>query len=162
MVSLVVSLEGVTDFTKPVAFHYNRSAVSRNQPLRTRGEIPTRARASFVSAKKQLCEKKMIRSFLGFSLVYVLINFFLAALGIGFGLLIRVIFPSIELGASIVAGIIVTGFSIHFFLRMLRFAGFLNPIIHPDLDDSEDDFDTAPVNVYPPRTSRSPRKRKRK
>jgi hypothetical protein len=100
-----------------------------------------------------------MKAFFGLLAIYVLINAFVIGLGLGIGFLLHRLIPSIELGASVLAGIFSTGLSIHYFFRLLRFIGFLEPFMF--VDDEEDD-DSPPVMVYPQITSRPSRKRKRK
>jgi hypothetical protein len=50
---------------------------------------------------------------------YLAINPGMAALRIGMGFLLHWILPAVDLGISILIGVVVTGLSIHFFIRLL-------------------------------------------
>jgi hypothetical protein len=97
-----------------------------------------------------------MKAFLGLLLVYLLINLGLITVGVGIGFLLHRMLPSVDLGTGILIAVVATGFSIHYFIRLLWFSEFLES---PRYDD-DDDLPT--VRVYPLRSPRSGRKRKRK
>jgi hypothetical protein len=96
-----------------------------------------------------------MKAFLGFLLVYLLINLGLIALGVGIGFLLHRLLPAVDLGTAILIAEVATGFSIHYFVRLLWFSEFLE-LPRYEFDDS------PPVRVYPLASPRSGRKRKRK
>jgi hypothetical protein len=60
-----------------------------------------------------------MKSLLVILMTYLAINPGMAALGIGMGFLLHWILPAVDLGISILVGVVVTGLSIHFFIRLL-------------------------------------------
>lgn len=92
---------------------------------------------------------------LGMFFIYLIFNLGLIAFGVAIGFLLHWILPSVDLGTSILIAVVATGFSIHYFIRLLKFSEYL------DLPRSEEDDDLPPIWVYPAST-RSARKRKRK
>jgi hypothetical protein len=96
-----------------------------------------------------------MKAILGLLLVYVLINMGLIVVGVVIGSLLHRMLPSVDLGTGILIAVVSTGFSIHYFTRLLWFSEFL------ELPRYEDD-DLPPVRVYPLGSPRSGRKRKRK
>jgi hypothetical protein len=54
-------------------------------------------------------------------LSYVLISLSLIASGTVLGFFLHWIVPAVDLGTGILIGVITTGFSIHFFLRLMSF-----------------------------------------
>jgi hypothetical protein len=97
-----------------------------------------------------------MRAILGLLLVFILINLGLIALGVGLGFLLHRLLPSVDLGMGILIAVVATGFSIHYFIRLLWFAEFLESPRY------EDDYGLPPVQLYPLGAVRSSRKRKRK
>ena len=95
-------------------------------------------------------------AFLGLLTVYLLMNLGLIAYGIGLGFLLHWILPSVELGTCILIAEVATCFSIHYFVRLLWFADFLEM---PRFDYGDD---SPPIRFYPLGPPRSGRKRKRK
>jgi hypothetical protein len=93
---------------------------------------------------------------LGLILTYLIVNLGVVASGVGIGLLLRRVLPAVDLGAGILIGVVATGLSIHFFLRLLSFAEVF------DLTDLEGDDFAPPVRVYSVGSTRSERKRRRK
>ncbi len=96
-----------------------------------------------------------MKAILGLLVVFILINLGLIAVGVGIGSLLHWMVPSIDRGTSILIAVVATGFSIHYFIRLLKFSEYL------DLPRSEEDDELPPIWVYPAST-RSARKRKRK
>ena len=96
-----------------------------------------------------------MKAILGLLVVFILINLGLIAVGVGIGSLLHWMVPSIDRGTSILICVVATGFSIHYFIRLLRFSEFL------EMPRYEDD-DLPPIRVYPLASPRSGRKRKRK
>src|SRR4051812_41952046 len=92
---------------------------------------------------------------LGLLFVYILIDLGMVAVGVGIGFLLHWLLPSVDLGTSILIAVVATGFSIHYFIRLLWFSEFL------ELPRYEDD-ELPPIRVYPLGSPRSGRKRKRK
>ena len=97
-----------------------------------------------------------MKAFLGLLVTFLVVNLAVIASGIGIGLLLRWVLPSVDLGAGILIGIVSIGLSIHYFLRILALGEVL------EFPDGEDDDFSAPIIVYPQSPSRSGRKRKRK
>ena len=96
-----------------------------------------------------------MRSVLGLLALYIMFNLGLVAVGGVVGYLLHRMLPSIDLGMGILIGVVSTGFSIHYFIRLLQFAEFLEPP-HYEGDDG-----LPPIRVYPLASPRSGRKRKR-
>jgi hypothetical protein len=97
-----------------------------------------------------------MKAILGLLFVYVLVNLGLIALGVGIGFLLHWMLPSVDLGTGILIAVVATGFSIHYFIRLLWFSEFLEPPRY------EEDDNLPPIRVYPLGSPRSGRKRKRK
>ncbi len=96
-----------------------------------------------------------MKAILGLLVVFILINLGLIAFGVAIGFLLHWILASVDLGTGILIAVVATGFSIHYFIRLLKFSEYL------DLPRSEEDDELPPIWVYPAST-RSARKRKRK
>ncbi len=96
-----------------------------------------------------------MKAILGLLFLFILINLGLIAVGVAIGFLLHWILRSVDLGTSILISVVATGFSIHYFIRLLKFSEYLAP------PRSEDDDELPPIWVYPAST-RSARKRKRK
>ena len=86
---------------------------------------------------------------------FIFINLGLISIGVVFGFLFHWIFPSIDLGMSMLIAVISTGFSIHYFLRFLWYSELL-PL--PKVEETED----LPSLWYYPKNTRLTPKRKRK
>jgi hypothetical protein len=97
-----------------------------------------------------------MKAFLGLLMMYLLFNLGLIALGVGIGFLLHWMLPSVDLGTAILIAVVVTGFSIHYFIRLLSLADFLEP------PRNEGDDELPLVRVYPLGSSRSRKKGKRK
>ncbi len=96
-----------------------------------------------------------MKAILALLLAYILISSGLIALGVGVGSLLHWMLPAVDLGTGILIAVVVTGLSIHYILRLLRFSELF------ELPRYDHDDDTLPVLVYPPAPPRSRRKRKR-
>jgi hypothetical protein len=96
-----------------------------------------------------------MKALLGLLFIYGVINLGLVAIGVGIGFFLHWILPSVDLGTAILIAVVATGFSIHYFIRLLWFSEFL------ELPQYEDD-DLPRVRLYPLGSPRSGRKRKRK
>jgi len=96
----------------------------------------------------------MLREF-GFTiLVYLVIKLVLLALGIGVGWLLHWLIPAIDLGIGVLIGVVSTGLSVYFFIRLMTAR---------DVIDDESDIDVLPRVTYlidPLPTPRRTRKRK--
>ncbi len=97
-----------------------------------------------------------MKVFLGLLFVYLVLNLGLIAVGVGIGFLLHWMLPSVDLGTAILIAVVSTGFSIHYFVRLLRFSEFLESPRY------EYDDNLPPVRVYPLAAPRSGRKRKKK
>ncbi len=97
-----------------------------------------------------------MKAALGLLLVYALINLGMIAVAVGIGFLLHWILPSVDLGTGILIAVVATGFSIHYFIRLIWFSDFL------ELTRYEYDDVSPTVRVYPLASPRSGRKRKRK
>ncbi len=62
-----------------------------------------------------------MRSFIGLLLFYFLFNVLFIALGIGIGLFLHWILPAVEIGMSILIGVVASGISLHFGIRLNNF-----------------------------------------
>ena len=93
---------------------------------------------------------------LGLLTVYLLIHLGILASGVGIGLVLHWMMPSVELGTGILIGVVSTGLSVHSFFRLMFFLEF------QDFPRDEDDDFLPPIQIYPTGPTRSARKRKRK
>ncbi len=93
---------------------------------------------------------------LGLLAIYLFVHLGFIALGVGIGFLLRWLLPSVDLGTGILVGVVSTGLSVHFFLRMLALSEYL------DVMEDEDGDSSSLIRVYPVGQTRSTRKRKRK
>lgn len=93
---------------------------------------------------------------LGLLALYALVHRWVVASGVLIGLVLRWMLPSVGLGTGILIGVVSTGLSVHYFLRLLSFVEDF------DLTRDEDDDLSPPVQVFPVGPPRSVRKRKRK
>lgn len=96
-----------------------------------------------------------MKSVLGLLLVYLVVFLVFVACGVVTGFVLRWALPSVDLGTGILIGVVSTGISLHFFLRLMDFFEYVN------LTTDEDD-ELPPIRVYPVGVGRSSRKRKRK
>ena len=64
-----------------------------------------------------------MKSFLGLLFFYLLFNVLLIALGTGIGFLLHWILPAVEIGMSILIGVVASGISLHFWIRMNSYLG---------------------------------------
>ncbi len=62
-----------------------------------------------------------MKSFLGLLFFYLLFNVLLIALGIGIGFFLHWILPAVEIGMSILIGVVASGISLHFGIRLNNF-----------------------------------------
>ncbi len=62
-----------------------------------------------------------MKSFLSLLFFYLLFNVLLIALGIGIGFLLHWILPAVEIGMSILIGVVASGISLHFAVRLNNF-----------------------------------------
>src|SRR3954470_3264629 len=102
----------------------------------------------------------MIRSVLGTLLIYGLFNLFFLGLGLGLGFLLHWIIAAVDLGVAILIGVVVTGLSLHFFIRLMLQPPALEPL---DLIE-ELDLEPEPsprLRLYPV-APLPPRRRRRK
>jgi hypothetical protein len=89
--------------------------------------------------------------------MYLVFNLGLIVFGAGIGSLIHWILPSVDLGTGILIGLVATGFSIHYFTRVMSLVEVF------DDTDEEDDDDIPPrFRVLPVPPTRPGRRRKRK
>lgn len=58
-----------------------------------------------------------MKYFLGTFFFYLLFNVLLIALGTGIGFLLHWILPAVEIGMSILIGVVASGISLHFWIR---------------------------------------------
>lgn len=97
----------------------------------------------------------MLRGF-GFTiLVYLVLKLVLLALGIGVGWLLHWLIPAIDLGIGVLIGVVATGLSVYFFIRLMT--------ARDVVIDDESDIDVLPRVTYlidPLPTPRRTRKRK--
>ncbi|MHC5542667.1 hypothetical protein ACYOEI_30950 [Singulisphaera rosea] len=85
---------------------------------------------------------------IGWGFCYLLINLGLLALGIVLGFLTHKIFPSIDLGSSVIAAVVSTVASIHYFMRLMQFGSdeldrrerFKEPEDPEEFDAEDPDF----------------------
>ena len=94
-----------------------------------------------------------MKSFLGLLFLYLLINVLLIAIGIGIGFLLHWIVPAVEIGMSILIGVVASAISLHFWVRLF---------IHlEDYAEEELFFDQlSEITPPPPREKRQRRKAK--
>ena len=64
-----------------------------------------------------------MKSFLSLLFFYLLFNVLLIALGIGIGFLLHWILPAVEIGMSILIGVVASGISLHFGIQLNSFLG---------------------------------------
>lgn len=91
-------------------------------------------------------------------LLYLLITVIILGPSIGLGFLLCWIFPEINLGIGILTGVVLTGFTIHLFIK-------LNMAINEsdnDLMTVDESEDQVIVRVNPFLSARSKRKKKRR
>jgi hypothetical protein len=86
---------------------------------------------------------------------YLAINLGILVPGIGIGFLLHAILPRVDLGIGILIGVVVTGLSLQFFIRLFAWSNTF------DLEESEDE-DIRGVTVYSVLPSSTRRKKKRK
>ena len=106
-----------------------------------------------------------MRFIIGIILIYTAVNIFFLGSGIVIALLLHLIIPEVDIGMCIIIGVMTSGISMYYFLRMGRAEPF------DDDDDDDDSIDethrehTIPSIVLPDVTytySRSKKNKKRK
>jgi hypothetical protein len=93
---------------------------------------------------------------LGLLFIYVLINLGLIGLGVGIGFLLHWMLSSVDLGMGILIGVVTTGFSIHYYSRLMKFVEAYNH------NQDEDDDSLQPTKIFVLGSPRAGRKRKGK
>ncbi len=94
-----------------------------------------------------------MKYFLGTFFFYLLFNVLLIALGIGIGFLLHWILPAVEIGMSILIGVVASGISLHFWIRM---NSYLGDYVEEELFLEE----LSEITPPPPRRKRQRRKSK--
>ena len=64
-----------------------------------------------------------MKSLFGMLFLYLLFNVLLIALGIGIGFFLHWILPAVEIGMSILIGVVASGISLHFGIRLFAYLG---------------------------------------
>ena len=64
-----------------------------------------------------------MKALFGMLFLYLLFNTLLIALGIGIGFLLHWILPAVEIGMSILIGVVASGISLHFGIQLNSFLG---------------------------------------
>ena len=95
-----------------------------------------------------------MRAFFGMILIYLVIKAFLLVIGLGIGLLMHWLAPSIDIGIGILIGIVATGLTLHFYARLLALRAVPRDMIEIIPDSSF-------IPPYPPEPSRTRRKSRR-
>jgi hypothetical protein len=114
----------------------------------------------------------LMRMFLGWLLVLLVISLVLIGVGIASGSLLRVVFPSVDRGMSILVGLVACVSAIHFLSQIVQHLPSISPPEYEDDEDDDDDDDDLgrepetirpPVWILPPsdRPSRKRRRRRR-
>jgi hypothetical protein len=98
-----------------------------------------------------------MRSLLALILFYALISLCLIASGAVLGFFLHWIIPAVDLGTGILIGVITTGFSIYFFLRLMSFLGSYEAEMGED-----EGYGRIMYFPLPPPSPRRSRKRKAK
>ncbi len=87
------------------------------------------------------------------STVYLIINVALLGLGCAVGFLLHWLLPEVDLGIGVLIGVVATGFTIHFFSRIM---------VSMKAYELDEDLDPRPITLFelePPRPSRRRRKK---
>ncbi len=136
-----------------------RGAPIIRQPARWRhSQDPTLYRVwteVVVKHSVELTRVGVMKAVLGLLITFLVVNLGVIASGVGIGLLLHWVLPSVDLGEGILIGIVSTALSIHYFGRILALGKVR------DFPDGDDDDFGAPIIIYPQSPSRSGRKRKR-
>ena len=93
---------------------------------------------------------------LGLLAIYLLINLGLIGLGVGIGFLLHWMLPSVDLGMGVLIGVVATGFSIHYYARLMKVVDAYN-----HYEDEDEDL-LPPSRILVLGSPRAGRKRKRK
>lgn len=64
-----------------------------------------------------------MKAFLILFIFYLLVNAFMIALGIGIGFVLHWILPAVEIGVSILVGVVASGISLYFAIRIYNYLG---------------------------------------
>ncbi len=94
-----------------------------------------------------------MKSIIAMFFFYLLINALLIALGIGIGFLLHWILPAVEIGMSILIGVVASGISLHFGIRLNSFLGEY-------VEDALFIEELSEITSAPPRQKRQRRKSK--
>ena len=96
-----------------------------------------------------------MKAFFLLLIFYLLINVLMIALGIGIGFVLHWILPAVEIGVSILIGVVASGISLYFAIRIYNYLGdYADEVLF--LEDLEE---IAPPP--PPRPKRQQRKSKK-
>jgi F0F1-type ATP synthase assembly protein I len=97
-----------------------------------------------------------MKALLGLLAIYLLINLGLIGLGVGIGFLLHRMLPSVDLGMGILIGVVATGFSIHYYARLMKYVDEYNH------NQNEYDDPLLPSRIVVFGSPRAGRKRKGK
>jgi hypothetical protein len=88
-----------------------------------------------------------------FLALYLIIQLLLVGVGAAVGLLLHWVAPAVDLGSAVLIGVVSTGFSVHFFGKLIS-------ALDVDVPGEEGDDEERVVRLYPVKPPR-PRRRKR-
>jgi hypothetical protein len=95
-------------------------------------------------------------SFLGVLLIFLIVESGLIAIGIGFGFLLHRTIAAVDVGTGILIGVVATGFSILFFVRLMTFLNAARDVGEPVEAPPQ-----APRSWLPPAPRRGDRRNRR-
>lgn len=99
---------------------------------------------------------KLLISLLNYFLIYLFVALIIVVLGIGTAFSLHLVLRGVDFGTCILAGLLVTGIALHFFLRLITEAfGWANEAGETDTDNVSREF----LDMLESSLSRQKRKR---
>jgi hypothetical protein len=92
-----------------------------------------------------------VRQLLFLLAIFLIITIFLLAAGAVVGFLVHRVAPAVDAGTALLTGVVVTGFSVHFFGKLITALGAF---------EGETDDEVPYIRLYPVKPPRGRRRRK--
>jgi hypothetical protein len=94
-----------------------------------------------------------MRSLFSFLLIYLIIKLVILGVGAAVGFLLHWLLPEVNLGTALLTGVVATGLSTHFFIRLMA--------VVQDFEADEHE-ERRPITLFAIEPPRTPRRRRKK